>query len=146
MGVPNSKSTLDEGRARCRAAIDTLLEHRDYIGELDDVEGWRVIALSGLMELWGSVEKDDEVWFAIRELTHTRDYFDADLCRATIKLLAAADRGYAECESFNQPLSLRTFEQLREAADEIGAALDKVRERHTATCAMTKTFERKDER
>jgi hypothetical protein len=134
MGVPDSNPTLEEGRARCQAAIETLLEYREYIGELDDVEGWRVIALNGLMQLWGSVEKDDEVWFAIRELTHTRDYFDADLIRATIKLLAAADRGYAECDSSDQPLSLRTFEQLREAHEEIGAALERVRERQTARC------------
>jgi hypothetical protein len=134
MCVPDSKPTLQEGRERCQAAIDALLEYRHYIGELDESEGWRAIALSGVIKSWDSVDKDDQLWYAVRELVNLDYHFDDDLGRAVVDLLAAADRAGAECDEGAAPLSLRTFEQLHEAHNQIWAALEKVRERQTARC------------
>ena len=60
------------------------------------------------------------------------DCFDADLRQAAVKLLANAARASAECDEGQELLSLRTFEELRQAHEAIGAVLDRIRAEETA--------------
>ena len=112
---------LREADERVPAALETLLELREYLVDVDALPEIKAEALAAFLKAWQRVDNQRApLWWAVMELVSADgESCDDDLRDAVIDLLAASVLR-------TDPVPLATYERMRSAHARIGACLNQM--------------------